>query len=83
MALAAVCPGAFAPAAGTSLAELIAMEYAGLGRPPSTEEAKTWSRYLSEQTVRGCDASAGACDLGQLATDLCMSLFATTQFNYY
>jgi hypothetical protein len=83
VALAQICPSAFTPTHGTSLEELVALEYAGLGRPPTSQESATWLAYLSDPTLGGCDPSAAACDLETLAAELCQSLFATAQFNYY
>jgi hypothetical protein len=84
VALATLCPGAFPPAAGASLSTLVEMEYAGLGRPPTGEESSTWLRYLSDAKNGGCDPQdLSACGLQRLADQLCMSLFATAQFNYY
>jgi hypothetical protein len=82
VALAQICPGAFTPPPGSSLEALIGLEYAGLGRPPSANETSVWLKTLTDPTRGGC-ASTSACDLEELATQLCESLFATAQFNYY
>jgi hypothetical protein len=84
VALAQICPGAFVPSAQTTLTALVELEYAGLGRPPSPEEAATWVKYLSDPSKGGCNSAAPAgCDLQMLADQLCASLFATAQANYY
>ncbi len=84
VALAQVCPGAFVPPPGTTLPALVEMEYAGLGLRPSPTESAVWVKHLSNPSEGGCDAAAPAgCDLQQLADQLCASLFATAQANYY
>jgi hypothetical protein len=82
VALAQICPGAFTPPAGSSLKELIALEYRGVGRSPTADETAVWMKALTDATEGGCTPN-GACDLTVLATQLCQSLFATAEFNYY
>jgi hypothetical protein len=82
VALARICPGAFTPPSGSSPEALIALEYDGLGRPPTADEIAVWTRALTDPTRGGC-APTSTCDLAALATQLCESLFATAQFNYY
>jgi hypothetical protein len=84
VALAQLCPGAFHPAAGATLAALVDQEYVGIGRPATDQERALWVKHLSDGASDGCaPGKQHPCDLQKLADQLCTSLFATAQFNYY
>jgi hypothetical protein len=83
-ALAKLCPGAFAPSAGSALEDVIALAYERFGRAPSAEESAAIFARMSVAADGGCDPlNLASCDLQQLADDLCISLYASSAFNFY
>ncbi len=72
--LSQLCPNALKPAAGATVATLIAQAFDGVGRAPSDAESQILTKYM----VLPTDGK-----LQPLADGLCTSLFATTSFNYY
>jgi hypothetical protein len=73
MALARLCPGSFVPGPDATSEALVRSAYHGFGRPPTDDEISIWLSHLKD----------GGSDLQALADQLCASLYATAQFNYY
>jgi hypothetical protein len=74
--LAAICPNAF-PTQASNDAQL-ALEFAGIGRDPTTDEKTRAVGYMN-----GCDATQDTCTPRGIADALCTSLYASALYTFY